>query len=326
MRLDQRLCVRDAGVEGSNPFTPTTFQRIRYWQLAYFWRTLIYQSTSQMLRIFIHMRVNLRQHRAVRMPHKSRDGQMVMTLDKLPCTEAVPGSITKHTLSHSLGNTVESIADGVLCPWSAAIVFEQLSTTGFFEQQAFCNLPSPAMQVDDPLGSLALRFLRREYDALMHHINVARFNVANLLRAAAGVPDKFQQIAEWVAWTQPRKNLRKVARLHVNLTAFSLWLFKPGNGVNVGISQLDSPVIDSLNGDDSAAFVGIAPGRVGVYPFRDVEGLEIGGRNARIITKKLEEILDMALIPLNAAWRSVLLAPGKILAGEIVECNTVIHA
>lgn len=34
------LCVRDAGVEGSNPFTPTMFPGIIESNLAHYWRTM----------------------------------------------------------------------------------------------------------------------------------------------------------------------------------------------------------------------------------------------------------------------------------------------
>lgn len=283
--------------------------------------TLVYKGFSKVRCILVNMTVNFSKHTPIGMPHKSSNSQMVVSLDKLACTETMSCRIAEQTLSHDLRKPVEAIADGVLSPRGSSVILEQFAPAGFIGHQAFNNLPGFSLKVDNALGSLAFGFLSRKYNALIRLVNVAWLYVSNLLRPTSRESNKSQKVAEWVDGADTRQDPVKILSGHVDFTALWRGLFKLRNRVYLCIAKFDGPVVNTLDSDDSAALISRPPSRLRIYPFRYMERLEVFSEHARLITEKLKKIVDMAFVPFARTGRSVFIAPSEIFVRKVVKSN-----
>lgn len=275
--------------------------------------------------ILFNMAINLRQHGAVCMAHESCDGQMVMPLDKLAGAEAMPGSIAEQALAYYFREPVEAVANGILCPRLIAVIEKQLGLSlGLHEP--LNDGQRWALQIDNPLGALSLRFGGRKYNTLVLKVHVAALNMANFLRSTASIPDEGNEIMKRVTFIQPQQHAFKIGLRHVYFAALGRGLFELLDGIAINITKLFAPIKDALNRYNSAAFIVISPlFTVGINPFHNLKRLQVQGNgicNARMGIK----LTQIALIPFMGAGRLMALTPSQVFFAKSIKCNRTSHA
>lgn len=254
------------------------------------------------------------------MPHERCNRDAVVALDKFTSPKTVTHGVTEHLLAQPFGKSMEAVADCVLRPRRSPVIEEQLPAAGLIGQKAFDDVQRFALQVDDSLVALALRFYSGKYNALLIKLNMTRLDMPNLLRSAAGQPHKGNERAEWIVWGKQREDVIKINRRHVSLTTFGLRLFDLLKRGGLYIAHFLGPIIDTLHGHDSAALVGVAPGGLAIRPFNYMERLErhsIKLGDAGICQK----VVEIICVPFKSAGRFMLGTPGRILVEEFVDCN-----
>lgn len=259
------------------------------------------------------------------MTHQSGHRNRIVTLDEFSGAKSMTCSVAEHAFASDFRDTMETVADGVLRPWRSSII-EKEFTSSAFGHKALDDLQGDPMQVNNAFVSLALRFVRREHNALMNRIKVSRLDVTNFLRACARIPNEIKDVSERIIFREHRKNSFKIIFSHVSFTPFCLRFLESSNGISLCIPQFNSPIIEPFNGNDSASLIGITPRWLRIYPFRNMVWLEVFGRYARIIAQKLQKVFQVALIPLDGTWRAVHSAPGKIFKSKGIKCESIFHA
>lgn len=257
------------------------------------------------------------------MSHYCRYSEMIMPLNKLPSPEPMPRGIAEDLAPDDSGNTQEAVADGVLAPCGAALIQEQFALPALCHE-AGNDSQRLALKVNDALGTLALGLFSGKHDALPVKLDMPALDMANLLRPASGLPDKYEQITERIGGFQQGKDFLVIPRLHVSLAALCGRLLHACKRAAFKMALLYRPVVNPLDGHDSTPAVGAAPGGMRIHPLCDIEGLDAGSRKvgyARICQKALK----MTLIPFKAAGSAVLGAPEKIFGCKVANRDAVHH-
>lgn len=269
------------------------------------------------------MAVNLGKHTSVRMPHDGGNGQVVMPLNELASPEPVTHCISKHLLPGNIGNVVEPIADREFRPWLSSVIQEKFARA-VFGHKSVDDFKRNAMQVDYAFSSFPFRLLRRENNTLVFEIDVTRLDMPCFLRAASGLPEKYEKVPERLMGLKQGKNLLEVLQLHIRFAALRWRLFHAGKWRAFQMPLFHAPVVDTLHGDDSAPAVGTSPGGFAVNPFRDVPRLDSGGvqiGNAGM----LEEVLEITAVPFARTRRTMFAAPSGVLRNQRVYRKCVFH-
>lgn len=127
-----------------------------------------------MFRIVRNMRINFRQHGAIRMPHNASHSQMVMPLNQLPGCETMTSRIAEQAFTKCLGKAVEAVANSKLSPCLTTGISENLSVSPE-RRQPLHNLQRLPLQIDNTLAALALGFFSRENYALIIKLDMTGF-------------------------------------------------------------------------------------------------------------------------------------------------------
>ena len=236
----------------------------------------------------------------------------------------MPRSISKHAFSDLLRNAVEPVTDRELRPRFSALIEKQLILSLSGEKQTGDDVQRDALQVDDALGASALAFFCREHNALVLQFHMARLYMAYFLRAAAGIPDEQEQVAEGIGFRKKRKNLLEVLRLHVYFAALRRGLLQLLHRVGFKIPQLDAPIVEPLNGNIGATLVCVAPAFAAIHPIDYMERLKACGRHISD-ARMLAEGFEMPGVPFKGAGAAMALAPNQVLRAKVINRNDVFH-
>lgn len=277
----------------------------------------------QMGGVISDMAVNFGKHTSVSMSHDGSNGKMIVSLNEFAGSEPMTRSVHKHALADTPGKQLHSVTNGKLAPSSPSGIAEYLTFWVFLNKSAD-NLQSTAVKIDNALCSLPLALFGREYNALVFWLKMAFLYVSALLRPTAGKPTEGEKFMEGIAFRNKGNDLLEVLRPHINLTAFSHWLWNLTDRTIFKVAHLHTPVINPLDSDNSPALVVVSPSFLRINPFRQIVRLQRICRNLSYagICKKIVEIIG---VPFARTRRTVFAVPSRELGNQRVYCNNVLH-
>lgn len=271
----------------------------------------VLHSLLQINFIFRDMRVDLRKHTPISMSHQRGYGDGVVALYQFSCRPTVAAFVKTIPLSCFLGKAQHAIANSVLTPRSASLVKKELPLPALC-QQTFNYVESRSLNVNNAFVSLALAFLRRKDNSFALKFNVARFYVANFLGPCAGKPSKLQNISEGIAnWHCPHEAL-KIFLLHISFPPSAGGFLELMKWSFFKMALLNGPIINSLDGNHSAASIGWPPGGFAIDPLLYVERAEC--HSIKVFdTRMQEKVIEITIIPLARTRRTMFAAPTEYL-------------
>jgi hypothetical protein len=319
LTLNQRILVR---VQAPEPSGCSSVSRVPHLECGGRWGGTSHPDQSinkrpfKMRFIIANVAVNFSQHAPVLMPHDGGDGEMVMALDEFAGAESMTGGICEHLAPDLFRDSSEAVAYSKFAPCSATLIDKQLSRPALGHETGN-DFKGNALKVDNALFPLTLGFNSGKYDALPVKFHMARLDMPSFLRPATRMPNEQEQVAERIAFRNKSKNLLEVGRLHVGFPALGRRFLELGDGIDLKVSLLYRPVVNTLHGNHSAPAVGAAPCRLAIHPFLNMKWFD--GRCVQISNAGIfQEAVEVICVPFARTRRTMFATPSGVLGNECV--------